>query len=364
MPMYAIGIIPLMSAIIRFTVDDEITLNAGKVKQAAFADDLTGAGKLSALRTWWDAIIETGKFVGYHAKPSKSWLIVKKQYLEIANQIFDGAGIKITSTGKRHLGAVIGNEAFKEEYVSEKIEEWVSEVESLAEIALIEPHAAYAAYVHGYQHKYTFLMRTIPGIEDLLKKLDHVITTKLIRNLFNRECSEIERKLFSLPVKFGGLGINVPSEMSAIQYNNSVAVTKSLVNHIINQKDILDLDEESIKEAKRKIKDDKEKRNARKLEAIQQQMDNDQRRRLEVTSEVGASSWLNAIPLKRYGFHLEKQSFRDALYLRYGIPLRRLLQKIVCGAPFDEVHGLNCQRGGFVIMRHNEVRDLTAELLA
>ena len=32
-----------------FAVGDEITLNAGKVKQAAFADDLTGAGKLSAL---------------------------------------------------------------------------------------------------------------------------------------------------------------------------------------------------------------------------------------------------------------------------------------------------------------------------
>ena len=36
----------------------------------------------------------------------------------------------------------------------------------------------------------------------------------------------------------------------------------------------------------------------------------------------------------------------------------------MCGAPFNEVHGLNCQRGGFVIIRHNEVRDLTAELLA
>ena len=52
---------------------------------------------------------------------------------------------------------------------------------------------------------------------------------------------------------------------------------------------MLDLDEESIKEAKRKIKDDKEKRNVYKLEAMQQQMNNDQKRRLEVTSEVGAS---------------------------------------------------------------------------
>ena len=73
---------------------------------------------------------------------------MKEEFFEIANQIFAGAGIKIkiTKTGKRHLGAVIGNEAFKEEYVCEKIDEWVSEIEALAEIALIEPHAAYAAY--------------------------------------------------------------------------------------------------------------------------------------------------------------------------------------------------------------------------
>ena len=365
MPMYAIGIIPLMSAIIRFTIDDEISINTEKVKQAAFADDLTGAGKLTGLRTWWDAILEIGKFVGYYAKPSKSWLIVKEQHREMADQVFaDAGGIKITSSGKRHLGAVIGSDTFKDEYVNEKIGEWVKEIEALAEIALIEPHAAYAAYVHGFQHKFTFVMRTIPGIENHLKKLDDIITNKLIKNLFNRECSNFERKLFSLPVKLGGLGINVPSEMCQIQYKNSIAVTKSLVNHIVNQKDLLELDEESIKKAKRKIKADKEERNSLKLAEIRHQMQNDQKRQLEIISEVGASSWLNAIPLKRYGFHLEKQSFRDALYLRYGFPLPRLPLKCVCGAPFNEVHGLNCQRGGFVIIRHNEVRDLTAELLS
>ena len=172
MPMYAIGIIPLMSAIIRFAVDDEISIGTEKVKQAAFADDLTGAGRLTELRKWWDAIVETGKFVGYYAKPSKSWLIVKEQYRENADQIFTGAGIQITSSGKRHLGAVIGDETFKDEYVYEKIGEWMNEIEVLAEIALIEPHAAYAAYVHGFQDKFTFIMRTIPEIENHLKKLD------------------------------------------------------------------------------------------------------------------------------------------------------------------------------------------------
>ena len=48
-----------MSAIVRFAVDDEISISTEKVKQAAFADDLTGAGKLTGLRKWWDAIVET-----------------------------------------------------------------------------------------------------------------------------------------------------------------------------------------------------------------------------------------------------------------------------------------------------------------
>ena len=362
--MYAIGIIPLMSAIIGFTIDENVSIRTEKVKQAAFADDLTGAGKLSALRLWWDAIIEIGQFVGYHAKPSKSWLIVKEEYINLANSVFDRAGINITSRGKRHLGAVLGSEEFKEEYVNEKIDEWISEIEQLAEIAQIEPHAAYAAYVHGYQHKFTFIMRTIPDIEDLFKRLDDVITNKLIKNLLNRECTENERKLFALPVKLGGLAISIPSEICKIQYTNSVAVTKSLVDHVINQKVILELDENSIKEAKNKIKTEKEKRNADKMKEIRDSMNAERKKLHEVTSEAGASSWLNAIPLKRYGFHLEKQAFRDALHLRYGIPLKRLPQKCVCGAPFNEVHGLNCQRGGFVIIRHNEVRDLTAELLS
>ena len=37
--------------------------------------------------------------------------------------------------------------------------------------------------------------------------------------------------------------------------------------------------------------------------------------------------------------------------------------KCVCDAKFDVEHALTCKRGGFVTIRHNEVRDFTAELL-
>ena len=39
---------------------------------------------------------------------------------------------------------------------------------------------------------------------------------------------------------------------------------------------------------------------------------------LDLASEKGSSSWLNALPLKRYNFNLTKSEFRDGISLRYG----------------------------------------------
>ena len=80
--------------------------------------------------------------------------------------------------------------------------------------------------------------------------------------------------------------------------------------------------------------------------------------------ENGASSWLSALPLKKHSFLLDKQSFWDALYIRYSLPLKRLPSRCVCGAAFNINHALSCPKGGFISLRHNEVRDFTAELIS
>ena len=84
---------------------------------------------------------------------------------------------------------------------------------------------------------------------------------------------------------------------------------------------------------------------------------------LEAAQEKGASNWLNALPLKAQGYALDKQSFRDAIFTRYGIPLKRLPSHCVCGETFSVEHALNCKKGGFISSRHNEVRRITADLL-
>ena len=175
------------------------------------ADDATGAGKLKKLKVWWDKIIQEDTKLGYFVNESKSWLILKNpDELVSAQNIFENSSIKITTAGKRHLGAALGSQDFKKEYISEKIEQWMKEIEKLEEIAESQPQAAYSAYVHGYQHKFRYFLRTIADIREELKPLDELITNKLIPSIIGSQLSEMERDLLSLPVSHGGMGLNRP----------------------------------------------------------------------------------------------------------------------------------------------------------
>ena len=44
--------------------------------------------------------------------------------------------------------------------------------------------------------------------------------------------------------------------------------------------------------------------------------------------------------------------------------MRRLPSKCACGLHYDVTHALSCPKGGFTIQRHNELRDITADLLS
>ena len=87
----------------------------------------------------------------------------------------------------------------------------------------------------------------------------------------------------------------------------------------------------------------------------------EQNRAAKQAKQKDASSWL--IPLEDHGFTLTKGEFRDALALRYNKPLYSLLSNCPCGQKFNVTHALNCKKGGFVTMRHNNIRDFEANLI-
>ena len=80
---------------------------------------------------------------------------MKPKYKELALEAFEGTGVKITTEGERHIGAVIGIETFKELYVKEKLEKWVRDVEGLAEIAEDKPQVVYALFTKAVRHTYS-----------------------------------------------------------------------------------------------------------------------------------------------------------------------------------------------------------------
>ena len=80
----------------------------------------------------------------------------------------------------------------------------------LWKIAWFEPQAAYSYFVTGFKHKPTVYMRNIPNISSHLKRLDQVITTEFIPAIIDGiNCSDIERKLISLPPKLGSMTVKV-----------------------------------------------------------------------------------------------------------------------------------------------------------
>ncbi len=315
---------------------------------------------------WWDLVILYGPYIGYHAKPSKSWLIVKPEHLDYAKKTFAGTGLQITTEGKRHLGAVVGSKEFRDQYVNEKIDEWVKQLEVLGEIAKIEPHIAYCAYVQGLQHRYTYVLRTIPDISEHLYRLDKAIEEHVIKHIVKDHVfNHIERKWFSLPTRLGGLAINTPSEIAPIYYQNSRRMTEKLVDGIVKQHDEnFVAAEHNTNNVKTAFKDEKKKREEEKFELVKNHLNPRKLRVLEAITEKGASSWLNALPIKEHDFYLSKQVFWDTIHLRYGINLARLPTECVCGASYSIEHALNCSIGGFVSIRHNELRDFTAEVLS
>ena len=88
------------------------------------------------------------------------------------------------------------------------------------------------------------------------------------------------------------------------------------------------------------------------------------KRMIELASEKGASSWLTVIPMSEMDFILNKREFRDALKLRYDWPIKDNPTKCACGDLFNIHHAMICRQGGFIIQRHNELRDLEADLLS
>ena len=293
MSLYAISLQPLITH-----------LNVSSLaKQCWFADDASGSGSLEELKKWWDELIETGPGLGYYPNAKKCWLITKPEKEEAARDVFDGIAINITTQSHKHLGAALGSRSYLEEYVSGKVEDWVSQVTKLAEFATSQPQDCYAAFIFGLRHRWRYFLRTLPDIEDLLEPLERAVADVLIPSITEHECTQTERDLLALPVRMGGLEFTNPIQAAASEYATSTMITAPLAQQIVSQAHEPP-DDAAIRTLQQNARKERDESLHGNLESVKTSLLRKTKRAVDLAVEKGASNWLTVIPVKDMDFNL------------------------------------------------------------
>ena len=118
----------------------------------------------------------------------------------------------------------------------------------MSTIAEIQPQATYSAFVSSFKNKLSFFMRNIPNISNLLIPIEDTIRNQFIPAITGgRICNEEDRRLLSLPTRYGGLAIPVFHEQADVKYNNSRRITVELTSLLTVQQMKYTVDEPGIK---------------------------------------------------------------------------------------------------------------------
>ena len=348
MPFYALSLVPLIRE-----------LN-GSVKQVWYADDAQATGNLTALRWWWNTLVQRGPAYGYFVNAKKTVLVSKPHCVNAASTAFKDTGI-IFEEGARDLGGAIGSEIFVKHFVTKKVEGLCSQLEILSQIADASPHAAHAAFVHGLRHRWLFLQRTIPGISSLFQPLEDTIRHKYIPALLGGQLvTDDERVLLSLPGRFGGFAVDNPVSSCERNYLASVCLTQQLTDDLVLQAQTLGVDDQKQREIKCRLHSDRVQKHKETVAMLTNTLPPERSRAMLCAQDKCASVLVTTLPLQKYGFALSKVEFRDQLLMRYKWPLMNLPLTCSCGSSFSLDHSQICHTGGFINMRHDELRDLLA----
>ena len=353
MAMYAIATLPLVHKL------------KNEAVQIWYADDAAAGGKSQQLKRWWDCLTIHGPTFGYFPNPCKTWIITKPQHLHVVEPLFKDSGVNITTEGQKYLGTPIGSISFSEEFVRKKVKQWTTELKKLSDITNIQPQAAYTILTRGLMSQWTYLMRTVHNLDRHLQPLEEILRCNLLPALTGRPTfSDLERDLLALPACLGGLGIPIPTSTASGYFADCSQITAPLVK-LINEQ-IPDYTQETHVaqlETKSNVRLSNRNRIVAQAKALKDHLPKSKQMSLEQASEKGASSWLTSLPLRKYGFDLHKQSFRDALCLRYGWTPPRTASHCPCGHPFSVNHAFSCTKGALPTLRHNAIRDITVQLL-
>ena len=112
--------------------------------------------------------------------------------------------------GKRFLGGFIGDGNEKDIYLKKKELEWVDKIEKLFFVAETEPQFALSGLTKSLQAEWNFSHCVLGGSSQLFQPLENLLKEKFLPAILGTSSiSSMERRLFCLLARKGGLGVSL-----------------------------------------------------------------------------------------------------------------------------------------------------------
>ena len=175
-----------------------------------YADDGNVASSLESLQIVLDKLYECGGLFSHNV--IKCHLIAKPEVVQEAKKVFSGLGVDNIES-HRVLGSVNGSDEKCNDFLKEKSMNYSNMLQKLAKHSKVSPQNVYKSFTNGLQLKLTFIAKTTPNADSLLRKTENIIDKYFLPSMFNH-LSFIDKywNVFSLPFKEGGLSILLPED--------------------------------------------------------------------------------------------------------------------------------------------------------
>ena len=292
-------------------------------------------------------------------------MVVDSASRSSAEQLFGPLGVKIVCD-HRFLGGFLGGSAARSSFVLGKVHQWVLDIKNLSRVAISQPQAAYSVLVKSLQREWIYLRRVVPDCCSLFAELKEALLSSFLPAMFGCEISSLDQRLFSLSVRLGGLGLDLPTVSANSLYAASRHATEAIVSAIISATPFEpSVHDDLVFVAQRHYRKQLDTNHEALFSEICLELDPLHRRAIERARTNDLSAWLSVMPIEKDNYDLTGQEFRDALAVRYRKPLLCVPPRCDgCGASSSLDHFLICRKGGLIVQRHNEIRDAIGDLAA
>ena len=87
------------------------------------------------------------------------------------------------TNGCHYLGGCVREKQLENEWIDDKVQNWVEAVENLSPFASLAPQSAYAGMQRELQHEWTFIQRAVPCESAAFEPLESAIQSRFLPSL-------------------------------------------------------------------------------------------------------------------------------------------------------------------------------------